>query len=255
MSSAYLRNALCRASRRASVSGFSRLSYANAPPRYVLASKTSFIHTSYPRFQKFRPSHALRTCLSCSKPLASSIPACTNCWSISLLPSDISHHELLGLSYEPNPFVVDPSVLKQRFLQAQAVCHPDTWASKGAEKQDIAQVMSARVNEAYRTLLKPLYRAEYILGRDSVPVSEEDQEIDSRLMIEIMKARESVDDAEEAGEVVNLMEENDEKINKTVHQIERLVHEKNWPGAKAATTRLRYLEGVSHAAKQWLDNH
>lgn len=70
-------------------------------------------------------------------------------------------------------------------------------------------MMSARVNEAYRTLLKPLYRAEYILGRDSVPVSEEDQEIDSRLMIEIMKARESVDDAEEAGEVVNLMEEND----------------------------------------------
>jgi molecular chaperone HscB len=65
------------------------------------------------------------------KPLSSTVPACTNCWNLFSISPDISHHELLGLPYEPNPFVVDLDALKQRFRQAQAACHPDTWASRG----------------------------------------------------------------------------------------------------------------------------
>jgi molecular chaperone HscB len=72
-----------------------------------------------------------KKCPSCSRPLASPIPACTNCWSIFSLSPEVTYHELFGLPYEPNPFAVDLVALKQRFRQAQAVCHPDTWTSKG----------------------------------------------------------------------------------------------------------------------------
>lgn len=101
-----------------------------AVPSYLLAPNVCFIHTSIPKLQSSRSSLGLKTCPSCSKPLFSIIPACTNCWSIFSLPPGITHHELFGLPYEPNPFTIDLSALKKRFRQAQAVCHPDAWTSK-----------------------------------------------------------------------------------------------------------------------------
>ncbi|KAL9716249.1 molecular chaperone [Leucoagaricus gongylophorus] len=193
-------------------------------------------------------------CPSCSKPLPSFLHACTACWNISSSSSNMTHHDLFGLPYEPNPFVVDLTTLKQRFRQAQAVCHPDAWTSKGSHKRDIAQMLSAQVNEAYQALLRPLARAEYILGQNDMHVSELDQITDTAFMMEIMDSREAIDDAEDSSEVINLMEENDEKLNETVHQIEKLVGQKDWVGVKTAAIRLRYLEGIARAAKKWLDS-
>lgn len=93
--------------------------------------RISRIHTSPCRFQNFQPSAAAKPCPACSKPLPSFVPACTKCWNIFSISPDVAHHELFGLPYEPNPFIVDLSALKQRFRQAQAVCHPDMWAAKG----------------------------------------------------------------------------------------------------------------------------
>ncbi|KAF9453819.1 Co-chaperone Hsc20 [Macrolepiota fuliginosa MF-IS2] len=253
MSAVRLSPVLCHALRRISAS-------VNPRPRLLAQGHSTrpttnpcFIHTSLPRFQN--PPSASKTCPACSKPLPSPVPACTSCWNIFSLPPDVTHHELFGFSYEPNPFIVDPSAMKQRFRQAQAACHPDTWTSKGPNKQDIAQGLSARVNEAYQTLLRPLARAEYILSRNELPISEHDQVDDATFMMEIMEARELIEDAEEAGELVDLLEDNDGKINETVHQLEKLVGQKDWTGVKAAAIRLRYLEGIARAAKKWLGNH
>jgi hypothetical protein len=129
MSAVGLRHALRLAPRRAFAPVLQKL--GSTTPRYV-STPRAFIHTSVPQSHSFRPSLGLNACPSCSRPLPSPVPACTNCWNIFSLPPDISHHELLGLSYEPNPFSVDLSALKHQFRQAQAVCHPDAWASKGA---------------------------------------------------------------------------------------------------------------------------
>jgi len=76
-------------------------------------------------------------------------------------------------------------------------------------KRDIAQGLSAQVNEAYQALLRPLPRAEYILSQNDMPLSEHDQVTDTAFMMEIMDSREAIDDAEERTEVMNLMDEND----------------------------------------------
>lgn len=70
-------------------------------------------------------------CSSCSQPLPTPLPACNKCGSISPIPPSIPFHDLFALPYRPNPFLVDPVLLKRRFREAQAVCHPDSWASKG----------------------------------------------------------------------------------------------------------------------------
>lgn len=167
-----------------------------------------------------------KKCPSCHQPLATSIPACTNCWFIAGLPSDISYHELLGLPVDTNPFSVDTAALKSNFRRAQQVCHPDSWASKGVVcaissvsfdasvvtcpkgKQDLAHSLSSLVNNAYQRLLKPLARAEYILERNGHPMSEEDKLDDMIFISEVMEAREEIENADNPALIQAIREEN-----------------------------------------------
>jgi molecular chaperone HscB len=75
-------------------------------------------------------------------------------------------------------------------------------------QQDIAQALSARINEAYQSLLNPLSRAEYLLQRHHIPVSETDQLEDMELMGEVIEARETIEDAEDSHEINVLVNDN-----------------------------------------------
>ncbi|KAF8898737.1 hypothetical protein BD779DRAFT_1485310 [Infundibulicybe gibba] len=202
-----------------------------------------------------RTKFANSLCPVCSQPLPSPLPACTNCWNIFQIPKDVTFHDLFSLPYEPNPFNIDIPTLKHRFREAQSLCHPDSWASKGSNKQDVAQALSSRINEAYQCLLKPLSRVEYLLERHHLPMSESDQLQDMEFMVDIMEARETIDDAEDSSEIHNIVTENTGKMEKTLQELETFVAEQNWASVKAAAIRLRYLEGIDRATKKWLDNH
>ncbi|KAF8168094.1 hypothetical protein B0H34DRAFT_645051 [Crassisporium funariophilum] len=219
---------------------------APARPRPTLKS------ISQPRYYS---TPAQSRCPSCSQPLPSKIPVCTSCWSIFPIPPNVSHHALFGLPYDPNPFNVHLATLKQRFRQAQAVCHPDTWATKNA--QDLAHSLSSRVNEAYQCLMRPLPRAEYILERNGIHMSESDQIEDLEFMSEIMEAREIIDDAtpQDRSQVEQLVQDNQKSIESTVEELGSLIEKQEWPKVKSVAIRLRYLEGIDRAAKLWMDNH
>jgi len=166
------------------------------------------------------------SCPSCHKALPSNIPACTSCWSISPIASNISHHALFGLPYEPNPFSIHLPTLKQRFRQAQAACHPDTWATRNPvcyskvpshvhspisyqkTQQDLAHTLSSRLNEAYQCLSRPLPRAEYILERNGAHTTESDSLEGAPFMLRIMEAREVIDEAtpQDCNEIERLTE-------------------------------------------------
>jgi molecular chaperone HscB len=72
-----------------------------------------------------------KMCPSCGAVLPTALPVCPNCNYIARIHDSISYHDLLGLTYEPNPFIVDRAILKRRFLEAQRISHPDAWATKG----------------------------------------------------------------------------------------------------------------------------
>ncbi|KAJ7038195.1 hypothetical protein C8F04DRAFT_1089875 [Mycena alexandri] len=179
-------------------------------------------------------------CSSCSQTLPTPLPACTRCGFISPIPPSTSFHDIFALPSRPNPFVVDAALLKRRFREAQAVCHPDSWASKGQHKQDIAQSLSSRLNEAYSSLLRPLPRAEYILEQHGLPISEHDQLDDMEFIAEIMQARESIDEASDAGRTGT----------ETVRVLEQAVGSEEWAAVKEAAVRLKYLESIEAAGKQ-----
>jgi hypothetical protein len=89
----------------------------------------------HPRLRLPQPvrfySQSQALCPSCSKPLPTPLPACPNCAYIAAIAPHSSYHDIFGLPEEPNPFVIDTAELKRRFRQAQAICHPDAWSTKG----------------------------------------------------------------------------------------------------------------------------
>lgn len=78
----------------------------------------------------------------------------------------------------------------------------------------MAHTLSSRLNEAYQTLLRPLARAEYILERNGYSLSERDQVDDMAFMMEIMEARETIDEAspDDKSSIEALIEENTRKF-------------------------------------------
>lgn len=75
------------------------------------------------------------------------------------------------------------------------------------EKLEIAQSLSALVNQAYQTLLNRVSRIEYILELNGHPLEETEQVVDMEFLSEIYQMRERLDDAEDPKEVTELLEE------------------------------------------------
>lgn len=75
-------------------------------------------------------------------------------------------------------------------------------------KQDVAQALSSRINEAYQRLLRPLPRAEYLLECHQHPISEGDQVDNMEFMSEIMQTRETIEEAVDKDVIESLIDEN-----------------------------------------------
>ncbi|TFY55578.1 hypothetical protein EVJ58_g8156 [Rhodofomes roseus] len=173
------------------------------------------------------------------------------CYWISNIPGEMTYHEMLGTPYEPNPFVVDTAAIKRQLRQLQTVVHPDRWVGKEREKQDAAAVMSSRVNEALHRLSNPLRRVEYILQREGYPIGESENLEDPEVLMETMEMREEIEGAESKEGVERVRATNAEKVEETMQEITELVGRKDWPAAKVAAIKLKYLQGIENAAAAW----
>ncbi|KAI0756981.1 Co-chaperone Hsc20 [Daedaleopsis nitida] len=199
------------------------------------------------------PSSQPKLCPTCSSPLPTALPVCTKCSYIAPIPESMTLHEMLGVSYEPNPFIVDVAALKNQFRAVQAVVHPDRWVAKPQDQQAVAAAMSSRVNEALHRLSSPLRRAEYILAQEGLAGEETDKLDDMELLMEVMEAREGLANAQSADEVGEIRAENDARIQETIQEIEESVGAKNWEKLRIAAVRLKYLQGIESAAAAWPD--
>jgi hypothetical protein len=78
--------------------------------------------------------------------------------------SDIDSFDLFRMS---RSFDVDANRLKKDFKALQRTLHPDKFARVEEAQKELAEEWSARVNDAYAKLLKPLDRALYMLEVDT----------------------------------------------------------------------------------------
>lgn len=105
---------------------------------------------------------------------------------------------LFGL---PRQFGIDQAALESAYLALQATVHPDRHAHLSDVEKRVAMQWATQVNEAFRTLSKPLPRARYLLelaGRDAELQS--NTAMSPEFLMEQMEWREAVEDARGAAD-------------------------------------------------------
>jgi len=137
------------------------------------------------------------------------------------------------------PFTLDLSLLRREFLQLQAKAHPDL---APAEKKRQAEALSARINEAYKTLQNPLLRAQYILELRGIDVAgDETAKVeDPELLMEVLETREVIEEAASEEELQPLRELNERRIAGSVGVLEEAFKNDDMDAAKEEAVKLRY---------------
>jgi molecular chaperone HscB len=150
----------------------------------------------------------------------------------------------------PNaPFSPDLQALRREFLQIQAKTHPDL--APASQKRQ-AEALSSRVNEAYKAIQDPLKRAQYLLSLQGIDVEDESAKLaENELLMEVMEAREAVDEVENEEELVSIREENNGRISKSVEVLEKAFAEGAWEQAAQEAIRLRYWMNIEESIHGW----
>ena len=147
-------------------------------------------------------------------------------------------------------FAIDTNALKREFLQLQARAHPDRHPPQDKSK---AQALSARINEAYKTLQNPLLRAQYLLSLRGIDIAEDEtaKVEDPELLMEVLEAREKIEDAENEEELLDMKTENDERIRQSVDVLEKAFEGDDVHLAKEESVKLRYWVNIKDSLDGW----
>lgn len=147
-------------------------------------------------------------------------------------------------------FPIDTRTLRREFLQLQAKAHPDLHPPHLKSR---AEAMSSRINEAYKTLSNPLLRAQYLLELRGVDVANDEtaKVEDPELLMEVLDARELIEEAREESDLEPLKAENDERIRESEAVLERCFAEDDVDGAKSESVRLRYWVNIADSLHHW----
>ncbi|WP_287367156.1 Fe-S protein assembly co-chaperone HscB [Thauera sp.] len=109
------------------------------------------------------------------------------------------YFSLFGL---PRRYALDEPALEAAWHRLQSQVHPDRYAHLPDADRRRAMQWATRVNEGFRTLKKPLARAQYLLVLAGVDAAiETNTAMSPEFLIEQMEWREAVEEARAAGEV------------------------------------------------------
>ncbi|PYH46630.1 J-type chaperone JAC1 [Aspergillus saccharolyticus JOP 1030-1] len=177
---------------------------------------------------------------------------------------DITNHYTIFRNTLPagpppqSPFAIPAADLRREFLQWQSRIHPDKYPS-GPQKQQ-AEALSARINEAYRTLLDPLLRAQYLLREmHGIDVTAEDgatkHALDAQTLMEVMEVQETIEEvgAEEGAEetIQELKRENEQRVQGCVRTLEEAFDRGDIEKARTECIKLRFWYSVGEGLREW----
>lgn len=173
-----------------------------------------------------------------------------------------THYSIFPQTFPRGPpphtsFSPDLRQLRKEYLQLQAKAHPDV---ASAAHKSHAEAVSARINEAYKTLQDPLRRAQYLLAQKGIDVADDSAKLDAEtdggggaelLLMEVMEAREAVDDVDDEEGLVKIRSENHARIDKSVRILESAFAEDDLATAAREAVKLRYWMNIDESIKGW----
>ncbi|KAJ5114552.1 hypothetical protein NUU61_000311 [Penicillium alfredii] len=177
---------------------------------------------------------------------------------------DISHYYSIFSKTLPagpppsSPFDISLGDLRREFLELQGRLHPDKYPP-GAAKQH-AEALSARINEAHRTLADPLQRAQYLLREwHGIDVTAEDaatkHALDPETLMEVMEVQETIEEVgaapEAETEIHALKKENDARVVACVQALAQAFDRGDIEAARKECIRLRFWYSVGEGLREW----
>ncbi|KAJ5348128.1 Heat shock cognate protein B C-terminal oligomerization [Penicillium brevicompactum] len=210
-------------------------------------------HARYHRPVQVSLTQTLRPCTRYASTKSSTEPSGTSQTTTQFLPK-----RYRAAPPPASPFNIPTADLKREFLQLQGLVHPDKYPN-GVEKQH-AEGLSARINEAYRTLVDPLQRAQYILREwHGIDVTAEDaatkHALDPETLMEVMEVQETIEEvgatAEGEGQINALKKENEVRVLECVESLSKAFESGELEAARKECIRLRFWYSVGEGLREW----
>lgn len=151
---------------------------------------------------------------------------------------------LFGL---PRRYALDETALEAAWHDLQSQVHPDRYAHLADADKRRSMQWATRVNEAFRTLRKPLARAQYLLELAGVDTGLETNTVMSpEFLMEQMEWREAVEEARMAREVEEL-EQLHHRLQQHAREVranlaQQLDTDHDYPAAADTVRRLMFID-------------
>lgn len=157
-----------------------------------------------------------------------------------------NYFELFAL---PLQYEVDSSVLTVAFLQLQSQWHPDRFASGSDEERRVSMQNTSFINVAQSTLKSPRLRARYLLELSGVSFDDEvETSSDPMFLMQQMELRESIEDASEADEPFDELDDIKKTVKNQTEQFEQdfnsLYETGDYDKAKIIVLKMRFMERI-----------
>ncbi|KAG8954692.1 hypothetical protein FRC04_011125 [Tulasnella sp. 424] len=127
------------------------------------------------------------------------------------------------------------------------------WSARGEKERLLAERLSSRVNDAYKTLQEPIPRAQYLLELQGLGIQEEDPLLeDLDALSEVMETMEEIDASAEKETIEYIKHSNDARMSGTIADLENAFDLPDYHKAKEELIRLIYWDRIDRAIKQKL---
>jgi molecular chaperone HscB len=116
-----------------------------------------------------------------------------------------------------------------------------------------AEALSARINEAYKTLQTPLLRAQYLLTLRGIEVAEDEtaKVEDPELLMEVLDAREQIEEAQSEEDLLEMKNTNYARIRGSEEVLSQAFEEDNIELARSEAVKLRYWVNIKESIDDW----
>ncbi|MFN0207459.1 MAG: Fe-S protein assembly co-chaperone HscB [Planctomycetota bacterium] len=131
-------------------------------------------------------------CHECGSSLVSPL-VCLGCTRLQPAETHFNHFSRLGISLG---FDILNSDVEMRYLVLARGLHPDQFAQRPKPERDLAEILSAQLNDSYKTLSDPIRRGEYLLELLGGPSRDQDKRTPKAFLVEMLELNEEIEEAQ-----------------------------------------------------------
>jgi len=201
--------------------------------------------------QKYSSSTSV-PCWNCSHTSENLQDFCNECKVIQLVKEESSYFDILRIE---KSFNIDRKHLTKDFRKLQSIYHPDKYTLKSPREQEIAADHSSMINKAYRTLLHPVERAEYLLELAGLPLEEGHIDLDPEFLINVMEVNEELEEAEDKEAVQEIGEKNQQILDGLLQEVDTAFENENVVEARHVVAKIKYYDNIYNKIKAYERKH